>query len=491
MTGDENLYGWFRDGFAEAFGDPFLTVPGRRTVTYGQMDDRSAQYAAALSACGVRPGDRVTVQVDKSIEAVALYLATLRVGAVYMPLNPAYTSREVRFFLEDAEPSLFVHRPGHEPAGVTVPTTHTLTADGGSLSVLADSLTPDDRLVPRAGGDLAAMLYTSGTTGRSKGAMLTIENLRSNAAALHAIWGFEPGDVVLHILPIFHVHGLFVALHTAMRNASHVWFLPRFDEDGVLDHLGRSTVMMGVPTHYRRLLSHDGFDAEAARSIRLFTSGSAPMTETTHARFTDRTGHRILERYGMTECGMITSNPLNGDRIPGTVGHPLPDVEIRVVTGDGVAAPGESGVVQVAGPNVFAGYWRLPEKTTEEFDGRWFTTGDVGHLSTDGRLTLAGRAADMIISGGLNVYPRELELVIDQVDGVSESAVVGAPHADLGETPVAFVVGEAIDIDRISQAVSTHLASFKKPTRYIEVDELPRNAMGKIQKADLRRRIAD
>jgi len=341
----------------------------------------------------------------------------------------------------------------------------------------------------RLADDLAAMVYTSGTTGRSKGAMLTHANLTSNALTLHAIWRFTPGDVLLHVLPIYHVHGLFVALHTAMLNASTVLFSTKFDLDETIGRLPEATVMMGVPTHYIRLLDDPRFTTELCANMRLFTSGSAPMTEAVHESFTERTGHHILERYGMSECGMITSNPYEGDRIPGTVGYPLPAVRVRVVADGAPCQPGEVGVVQVQGPNVFAGYWKLPEKTEEEHDGEWFITGDVGSVDDEGRLSLEGRAGDMIISGGLNIYPREIELVLDACDGVKESAVVGLPDDEFGERVVAFVVpsGEnAPDPEALVKHLRKSVASFKLPKSFEFLHELPRNSMGKIQKAALR-----
>ncbi len=436
---------------------------------------------------GVDPGDRVMVQTDKSPEAVALYLAAIRIGAVYVPLNTGYTPTEVAFFEHDAEPAVFVGDPGsaHKTSAVSF----TLGGDGsGTLCAAAATMSPVAP-IQRQGNDPAAMLYTSGTTGRSKGAVLTNRNLASNALALHEAWAFEPGDVLVHMLPIFHVHGLFVALHCAMLNGSEVVFLPRFDPDAVIAHLPSATVLMGVPTQYVRLLDDARFDAAVCRGMRLFTSGSAPMTEQVHRLFTERTGHRILERYGMTEAGMITSNPYDGDRIPGTVGFPLPGVEIRVVdeTGSPVGA-GVPGIVQVRGPNVFAGYWKLPEKTAQEFraDG-WFHTGDVGSVDGEGRLTLAGRASDMIISGGLNVYPKEIETLLDAAPGVVESAVIGVPHREFGEAVVAILVCDGeLDEAAISSRLD-HLARFKHPKRLLTVDTLPRNAMGKVQKAELRR----
>jgi len=335
------------------------------------------------------------------------------------------------------------------------------------------------------------MIYTSGTTGRSKGAMLTHANLTSNALTLHAIWRFTPGDVLLHILPIYHVHGLFVALHTAMLNASTVLFCESFDVDRTLELLPEASVMMAVPTHYTRLLGDPRFNADVCANMRLFTSGSAPMTEQVHAAFTERSGHQILERYGMSECGMLTSNPYEGDRVPGTVGYPLPGVRLRVVADGEPCGPGEVGVVQVQGPNVFAGYWKLPDKTAEEHSDDWFITGDVGSVDAEGRLTLEGRSGDMIISGGLNIYPKEIELILDDCDGVAESAVVGQPDPDFGERVIAYVVadeGKPPAPEALEATLRESLAAFKVPRSYVFIDELPRNTMGKVQKVMLRNR---
>lgn len=476
---------------AAPLSSPFLTVPGGRGWSYGEVLDLASRIGTVLVDEGVRPGDRVMVQTEKSVEAVALYLATLRIGGVFLPLNTAYTPAEVAFFEADAEPKVFVTDPGSQ----YVPTASrwTLAHDGSGTLVDAAAGAPPAQIVPRLPEDPAAMLYTSGTTGRSKGAVLTNRNLTSNAVALHEAWGFVPGDVLVHMLPIFHVHGLFVALHTAMINGSEILFLPRFDVDSVLTAIPQATVVMGVPTHYVRLLDDPRLDGRLCERMRLFTSGSAPMTEQVHAAFTARTGHRILERYGMTEAGMITSNPYHGDRIPGTVGFALPGIEIRVVDDAGAAlGAGQSGVVEVRGPNVFAGYWKLPEKTAQEFrEGGWFRTGDIGSTDSEGRLTLAGRASDMIISGGLNVYPKEIESLLDDVNGVMESAVVGIPHPEFGEAVVAFLVTDRPPDPTDIEHVLTGLARFKHPKRLIEVEELPRNAMGKVQKAELRRAYGD
>ena len=467
----------------------FLDVPGGATWTYGALDRLVGRMGAALLESGGGPGERVMVQVGKSPEAVALYLATLRIGAIYCPLNTAYTPAEVQYFVGDASPAVFVgsddRARAFSPAG-----THflTLASDGGGtlMDCVGEVLASPDP-TPGGGSSVVAMLYTSGTTGRSKGAMLTSDNLVSNALALHEIWRWDDRDVLLHALPIFHVHGLFVALHCAMLGASRVIFVDRFSVESTLGLLPMATVMMGVPTFYHRLLADERLTADRVANMRLFTSGSAPLSEGVHRSFEERTGHRILERYGMTEAGMITSNPYDGARIAGTVGYPLPGVEVRVVDDHGeVSAPGNPGAVEVRGPNVFAGYWQMSERTAAEFrpDG-FFRTGDVGTLQPDGRLTLAGRSSDMVITGGLNVYPKEVEIVLDEVTEVEESAVVGVPHVDLGEAVVAFVVGSA-DESLLAATCADRLAAFKRPKRYIYVDALPRNAMGKVQKRELR-----
>jgi malonyl-CoA/methylmalonyl-CoA synthetase len=489
-TPDGGLHALLRAGFEPALDRAFLTVPGGRRWTYREVDDLSARMAAILVDRGLGVGDRLLVQVAKSPESVALYLAALRAGAVYLPLNTAYTDRELEYFVADAEPAVAVVDPARADGGLAGAGA-VLTLDGHGAGTLGEEAARTGAAldpVARGPDDVVAMLYTSGTTGRSKGAMLTSENLASNALALHRIWGWEPGDVLLHVLPIFHVHGLFVALHCAMLNGSEVIFCPGFDATTVRGLLPRATVAMGVPTHYARLLEVPGFGASDCESIRLFTSGSAPMTEHLHRRFAERTGHLVLERYGMTEAGMITSNPYRGERVAGSVGYPLPEVEVRVTDdAGGEVASGVPGQVEVRGPNVFAGYWRMPDKTAAQFaGGGWFRTGDVGSLAHDGRLTLAGRATDMIISGGLNVYPKEIEQALDEVDGVVESAVVGIDHPDLGEAVTAFLVVDGEVSDGELAAAVAPLARFKHPRRHVLVDELPRNAMGKVQKAALR-----
>jgi malonyl-CoA/methylmalonyl-CoA synthetase len=473
---------------------PFLETATER-YSYGDLDRLSAVLGHHLVALGVGKGDRVAVQVEKSPQAVFLYLACLRVGAVYLPLNTGYTLHELDYFFGDAEPRVIVCDPAKESqiralAGARAIVT--LGADGrGSLIDGAPTGQGDLEPAPCEPDDLAALLYTSGTTGRSKGAMLSHRNLASNALALRETWGFSGGDVLLHVLPIYHTHGLFVAINTVLLAGARMIFLPRFDPDAVIPALSRASVMMGVPTHYTRLLARDDFTAEAARSIRVFISGSAPLLEETFAAFEARTGQPILERYGMTETGMNTSNPLHGERRPGTVGLPLPEVEVRVAGEDGTPlGAGEVGVLEVRGPNVFKGYWRMPDKTAQEFHGDgFFITGDIGVIGEDGYVSIVGRAKDLVISGGLNVYPKEVESLIDRLPGVLESAVVGLPHPDFGEAVAAVVVrlpGATITEADIVGAARAELARFKVPKSVFFVEALPRNSMGKVQKNLLR-----
>lgn len=486
---DHNLYATFRSRFAARMGAPCFIMADGQAFTFGDLDDLSARFAALLRKRGVRADDRVLVQVEKSIGAVALYLACLRVGAFYTPLNTAYTSTEVDYFISDAEPALVVLSKLRE---VAAPNVAELGDDQYSpLWAEAHETQPDHALAQRSSEDIAAILYTSGTTGRSKGAMLSIGNLASNARTLVDLWGFGLSDVLLHALPIFHVHGLFVALHCALLNATPTIFLPKLDPAQLRALLPRATVLMGVPTFYTRLLALPDFSAADCVNIRLFISGSAPLLAETHRAFEARTGHKILERYGMTEAGMITSNPLEGDRIPGTVGYALPGVSLRIADKNGNAMPaGERGVIEVKGPNVFKGYWRMPEKTAQEFrsDG-YFITGDVAVQEPDGRVSIVGRSKDIIIAGGYNIYPKEIEDVLDAVEGVMESAVIGVPHPDLGEAVVALVVakhGAAPTLEALQAAAQSNLARFKHPRRILIVDDLPRNAMGKVQKNVLR-----
>ena len=496
-----NLHALIEAHFPPGREQPCLLVPGAPVVHYDELAQASARIANALVRAGCAKGDRVAVQADKHWHVLALYLACLRAGLVYLPLNTAYRKGELEYFFADAEPRVIVCRPetlGMMETIANGATVLTVDARGGEIGDRARDEAAEFATVESQPDDLAAILYTSGTTGRSKGASLTHRNLASNALALVEAWGFTRGDVLLHALPIYHVHGLFVAVHCALLSGSRLIWLPKFDAGEVAELLGGATVMMGVPTFYARLLAESAFTRQCAANVRLFVSGSAPLLPETFAAFRERTGRTILERYGMTETGMITSNPLDGVRAPGTVGRPLPGVSVRIASDAGdVCAPGTVGGVQVRGPNVFAGYWRMPEKTRDEFtvDG-WFRTGDVGEWVADGDakdyLRLVGRAKDMIISGGLNVYPKEIEERIDALPGVAESAVIGVPDADFGEAVTAVVVpraGETLDEARILAALRADIAAFKVPKRVHVVDELPRNAMGKVQKNLLRERF--
>jgi len=501
MSANANLYALFRDRFVARRGETALETPDGNTTTFRELDDAAARAAAALSAAGATPGDRVAVQVDKSPEALTLYLGCLRGGFVYLPLNTAYPEPELDYFIGDAEPAVVVCRPQSEAMVERLARAHgvaqvyTLDADGsGSLALAQQTVTAQGQVVARGADDLAAILYTSGTTGHPKGAMLTHGNLYSNAEVLHRTWGFREGDVLLHALPLFHTHGLFVACNTSLLNASPMLFCPRFDVDTVKRLLPRATVFMGVPTFYVRLLADPEFGREHCANMRLFVSGSAPLLVQTFEEFRERTGHTILERYGMTECGMSTSNPLHGERRAGTVGLPLDGVSLRVVDDDArVLGPAEVGQIQFTGPNVFKGYWRNPEKTAEDFtqDG-YFRSGDLGSVSEDGYVTISGRSKDLIISGGYNVYPKEVELCIDDLDGVTESAVIGLPHADFGEQVAAVVVADGsapVAAEQVIVALKDKLAGYKVPKQVFVVDELPRNAMGKVQKNLLRDRF--
>jgi malonyl-CoA/methylmalonyl-CoA synthetase len=481
---------------------PFLHADGRKSLSYADMLAASARYANVLASLGVKPGDRVAVQTGKHVDSVWLYLGCLRAGAVYLPLNPAYTPAEVSYFVGDAEPALVVCEPGslatlRAALGAAAGRIETLDAAGtGTLQQSVRDMPATFATVATSPDDLAAILYTSGTTGRSKGAMITHENLRSNAIALVESWRFSAGDVLLHALPIFHTHGLFVAINTVMLSGASMIYLPRFDIDAVMAALPHATTMMGVPTFYTRLLADSRFDRAAASHMRLFVSGSAPLSAETHRAFTARTSHAILERYGMTETNMITSNPYDGERRPGAVGFALPGITVRIADPEtGTALPqGEVGVIELKGPNVFSGYWRMPEKTAQEFraDG-FFVTGDLGYVDPDGYFTISGRAKDLIISGGFNVYPAEVENALDALPSIGESAVIGLPHADFGEAVTAVVTaraGRAVDEAAIRGELESVLAKFKIPKRVLVKDALPRNAMGKIQKNALREEFA-
>lgn len=453
-----NLYALLASRFPSDLGQTVIDRPGLAPISYGALAEGAARLAALLRAKGVAPGDRVAVQSEKSPEAVMLYLAILRAGAVLLPLNTAYTQAEIDYFLADAEPALFV-------------------TDAVALAAEAASLSPLDAVHEGSPNALAAIVYTSGTTGRSKGAMLSHGALAANGLALTEAWGLRDSDVLLHALPIYHVHGLFIALHCVFLSGSRMIWLPRFDDEVVIDQLPRASVMMGVPTYYARLLANPRFTRQATGSMRVFISGSAPLLPSVFDEFEARTGQRLLERYGMSEAAIITSNPLVGERLAGSVGYPLPGVDLRVA---------DDGIVQIKGPSVTSGYWRNPAKTAEAFtsDG-YFITGDVGRQDEDGRLWLSGRISDLIISGGLNVYPKEIELVLDELPGVVESAVIGLPHPDFGEAVAAVVAGEG-DEAAVIAAARAQLAAFKCPKRVFFVGALPRNAMGKVLKAELR-----
>jgi malonyl-CoA/methylmalonyl-CoA synthetase len=480
----------------------FLTTLDGRAISYSELWAASGRFANALAALGVRPGDRVVMQVGKSPEAIFLYLACLRAGAVLVPLNTAYTIRELDYFIGDAGPSLVVCDPatreriGELCAAREVPACETLDPAGGSLATLAASQSGAFADAERGPEDLAAILYTSGTTGRSKGAMLSQENLVSNALALVDTWRFTAADVLIHALPLFHTHGLFVATNCVLFAGASMVFLPKFDADAVFAALPKANVMMGVPTFYTRLLQDPRLTPETTAHVRLFVSGSAPLLAETHRQWQARTGHAILERYGMTETSMNTSNPYEGDRLPGTVGHALPGVELRIADAESGAPLGvdEIGMIEVRGPNVFKGYWGMPEKTAAEFRGDgFFITGDLGKFDERGYVHIVGRGKDLIITGGFNVYPKEVELELDSLPGVAESAVIGVSHPDFGEGVTAVVVpeaGAALDERTMLSALEGRLAKFKLPKRVIVVGELPRNAMGKVQKNVLRQEYA-
>ena len=493
-----NLYSLIRDHFPGEGEQPCLMIPGGRVIHYGDIDQASARIAHALVDAGCQPGDRVAAQIEKSWHGLALYLACLRSGAVFLPLNTGYRKGELSWFFSDARPRIIVCAPSAaremlalRPEAVIL----TLEDDEGSLLEAASEQPESFETVFSKPGDLAAILYTSGTTGRSKGAMLSHRNLASNALTLVSLWGFTRHDVLLHALPIYHVHGLFVACHCALLSGSRILWLAKFDASEVLHLLPRATVMMGVPTFYTRLLAEREFSADHCQNVRVFISGSAPLLPDTFAAFADRTGHLILERYGMTETGMNTSNPLDGPRRCGSVGPALPGVDLRVVREDGSRCePGVVGAIEVHGPNVFRGYWDMQERNEQEFtpDG-YFRTGDLGEMLEDGYLRIVGRAKDVIITGGLNVYPREIETRIDAMPGVLESAVIGIPDPDFGEAVVAVVVakqGYCVDPREVIAALREDIAGFKVPKLVHLVSELPRNAMGKVQKSALREQYA-
>jgi malonyl-CoA/methylmalonyl-CoA synthetase len=502
LVADANLFSRLFNNLDDPKRLAIETHDGKH-ISYGDLIARAGQIANVLVARGVKPGDRVAVQVEKSVENLVLYLATVRAGGVYLPLNTAYTLNELDYFITDAEPSVIVCDPSKAEGIASIAAkvsakVETLDASGkGSLSEAADKAGSDFNTVPRANDDLAAILYTSGTTGRSKGAMLSHDNLASNSLTLIDTWRFTKDDVLIHALPIYHTHGLFVASNVTLFARAAMIFLPKLDADLIIKLMDRSTVLMGVPTFYTRLLQNPGLSRETTRHMRLFISGSAPLLAETHREWSARTGHAVLERYGMTETNMNTSNPYDGERVPGAVGFPLPGVAARVTDPEtGRELPrDEIGMIEVKGPNVFKGYWRMPEKTKSEFrDDGFFITGDLGKIDDKGYVHILGRGKDLVISGGFNVYPKEIESEIDAMPGVVESAVIGVAHADFGEGVTAVVVrqpGADVSEAGVLKGLDGRLAKFKMPKRVFIVDELPRNTMGKVQKNVLRDQYKD
>jgi len=497
-----NLYALFRERFPSDLDDCWLETSDGLYYSWRDLERGSAKIANLLASLNLPAGARIAAQVEKSPEALMLYLATVRAGFVYLPLNTAYRAAEMAYFIEDALPSVVVCSPKNfgwiAQTAFARGTSHIFTLDEpvqgrNSGSLLSRAVHFGDRFdtVHRDRDDLAAILYTSGTTGRSKGAMLSHGNLASNIAVLHDVWQWQKSDVLLHALPLFHIHGLFVAAHGALYNGSKMMFLSKFDSAAVIRHLPRSTIFMGVPTYYMRLLADPAFSRQPCTGMRLFVSGSAPLLADTFAQFAQRSGHQILERYGMSETAMLTSNPYIGERKPGTVGPALPGVSVRVMNAEGVACTsGEVGEIQVKGPNVFKGYWHMPDKTAEEFtDDAYFKTGDVGFFDDDLYLSIVGRSKDLIITGGYNVYPKEIEAIIDELPGVLESAVIGVPHPDFGEAVIAVVVPRTeatLSEQGMIQTLKNVIANFKVPKQVHLVKELPRNTMGKVQKNLLR-----
>jgi malonyl-CoA/methylmalonyl-CoA synthetase len=489
----DDLYSRFSQSFTR-FADRPLIETDERTYSYAEIEHLAGRLAARLTGLGLAPGERLLVQTAKSVEALVLYIACVRAGAIYLPLNVDYTEAELEYFVADAGPMLAVCEPTRVALFERI--------GGGALTVrtlaqlFADLPGSEAPPVPRGADDIAAILYTSGTTGKPKGAMLTNANLVSNGETLIDIWRFTPEDRLIHMLPIFHVHGLFVAMHCVIFSGACGIFLTRFDSAVAIRRMSNATVMMGVPTFYIRLLGDPAFTREAASKMRLFVSGSAPLSADIHRAFEERSGHRVLERYGMTETGMLTSNPYEGERRAGFVGPPLPGVDLRIAEFEtGTVLPqGEVGIVEARGPNIFRGYWKNPEKTAAEFrpDG-FFITGDMGVIAPDGYVQLVGREKDLIITGGLNVYPAEVEALLDDRADVAEAAVIGVPHPDFGEAVVAVVqpAGDGFDEASVAAALRRDLAGFKCPKAIIAVPELPRNTMGKIQKKLLRERYAD
>ena len=477
----------------------FALLPDETEISYEWLFERAQKVAGLLQSQGLKAGDRVAVQAEKSIDVVAVYLGVILAGGVFLPLNTAYTASELDYFLNDATPHTLVCDPADleqlQPIcdRASVSQVFTLGADcSGSLTQKLSQQCAEFECVPRCQSDLAAILYTSGTTGRSKGAMLTHENLASNALTLKDYWQFSANDVLIHALPIFHVHGLFVAINVVLLAGAKLLFHCKFDEQAIIKDFSRATVLMGVPTFYVRLLKSGHLEKRTAASMRVFISGSAPLLMETHDEWYKQTGHAIIERYGLTETGMNTSNPYLGERRAGTVGFPLPGVDVVITNSETASAlaVGEVGSVEVRGPNVFSGYWQMPDKTAEEIrENGFFITGDLGSFDESGYLSIVGRSKDLIISGGYNIYPKEIELLIDDIEGVDESAVIGLPHTDFGEATTAVVVLKAnasLDDKLIVDALKSQLAGFKQPKKIFFVDELPRNTMGKVQKNILR-----
>jgi malonyl-CoA/methylmalonyl-CoA synthetase len=495
---NRNLFAALRAAFPQDLDAVAVETDSGLAYSWRDLDRGTAMIANLLQSLGIAPGARIAVQVEKSVEGMMLYLATLRAGYVFLPLNTAYQKAEIEYFVGNAEPAVVVCTPANfgwvSKIAFQAGTQHVFTLGddrNGSLLERAARQPDAHEIAVRGEDDLSAIVYTSGTTGRSKGAMITHGNMLSNAQVLKKYWGWRPGDVLIHALPIFHVHGLFVAIHGALLNGSKMLWFAKFDPKRVIGRLPDATVFMGVPTLYTRMLAESRLNPVVCRNMRLFISGSAPLLPETHAEWKERTGHVILERYGMSETIMLTSNPYDGERRGGTVGFPLPGVQLRVRGDQGQDLPaGEIGGIQVKGPNVFKGYWRMPEKTKEEFtaDG-WFKTGDVGRIDERGYVTIVGRSKDLIISGGYNVYPAEIEGYLNELPGVAESAVVGVPHPDFGEVGVAIVIpraGAQLEPDALIATLKSQLANFKIPKRCFVVPELPRNTMGKVQKNLLR-----
>ena len=498
-----NIYSIFQTRFPKNSDASFIETTDGTHYSYAYLEQETARLAKFLSQQGVQKGDRVAVQVEKSPHVLFLYLACLRAGFVYLPLNTAYTKNELSYFLEDAEPTVVVCRTeSHELfsgfKNEALKYVFTLDAnEQGTLIEQSRNVTTDFETIACNEDDIAVILYTSGTTGRPKGAMITHGNLAANGLALQKAWNWQQSDVMLHALPIFHIHGLFVACHNVLLGGSKMLFLEKFNSKTIIQLLPKATVFMGVPTFYTRLLDDENFTHDVCQNIRLFISGSAPLLEQTFDDFQKRSGHTILERYGMTETGMNTSNPVDGERLAGTVGLPLPGVEARIVDENNQTVENtQVGILQVKGDNVFKGYWRMPEKTAEEFtDDNFFITGDMATCNDKGYISIVGRNKDMVITGGYNVYPKEVELLLDESEGVKESAVIGLAHKDFGEAVTAIVVAEDInnppDADALKKQLKEQLASYKTPKKIIFIEQLPRNTMGKVQKNILRKTYND